>query len=105
MGYLTDYFLDIESSKKEKIIQEMREYSEEIAYAIESDGSSYHSTKWYDHKEYLEHFSNKYSNTLFILKGYGEERDDIWIEYYYNGKMQYCKAIINFESFNIEKLK
>jgi hypothetical protein len=46
-----------------------------------------------------------YPDALFKLSGEGEESGDIWIEYYQNGKVQVCKAIISFASFDSNLLK
>jgi hypothetical protein len=62
------------------------------------------SCKWYDHESDMASFSKKYPESLFVLKGEGEESGDIWIKYFLNGKMQRAEAKITFEEFDESKL-
>jgi hypothetical protein len=62
------------------------------------------SCKWYDHESDMALFSKKYPESLFVLKGEGEESGDIWIKYFLNGKMQRAEAKITFEEFDESKL-
>ena len=52
--------------------------------------------KWYEHAEDLTLLSEKIPNITFILYGEGEERDDIWKEYFKNGKCVHVDAEIVF---------
>ena len=60
--------------------------------------------KWHNHDSDMAFFSEKYPESLFILKGEGEESGDIWIKYFLNGKMQRAEAKITFEEFDESKL-
>ena len=62
------------------------------------------SCKWYEHDSNMRTVSKRYPETLFVLKGEGEESGDIWIKYYMNGKVQHCEARIVFEDFDENKL-
>jgi hypothetical protein len=44
--------------------------------------------------------SARYPDYLFILEGDGEEYNDLWKAYYWNGKMQFCPARISFDPFD-----
>lgn len=43
--------------------------------------------KWYDHRETMLTISKTFPLYEFYLEGEGEERDDIWIKHFKNGKM------------------
>lgn len=55
------------------------------------------SCKWYDHEEDIISVSKKFNGVLFVLTGHGEDRDDIWKKYFYNGQMQVANAKITFD--------
>ena len=55
------------------------------------------SCKWYDHDKDMISVSETFNGVLFVLTGHGEERDDIWKKYFYNGQMQVANAKINFD--------
>jgi hypothetical protein len=53
--------------------------------------------KWYDHEEDMISVSKKFNGVLFVLTGHGEERDDIWKKYFYNGQTQVAMVKITFD--------
>jgi hypothetical protein len=61
--------------------------------------------KWYEHEEDMRRLSNMFPTVFFTLEGEGEESGDIWKEYYLGGKMQKCKARLEFDDFDKAKLK
>ena len=61
--------------------------------------------KWYDHEADMKIFSALFPEVLFMLRGEGEESEDIWMKYFQAGKMQIAKATISFEPFDEKKLK
>lgn len=103
MGYYTRYELQSEPNIietddfKEKFNQVCGD--NEYDYVIEED------CKWYQHDENMRDISKLYPFTLFMLDGSGEETGDIWRKYFFNGRMQFCKAAIVFEDFNENNLK
>ena len=103
MGYYTRHQLEVIKGD-ENLISELREYSEEARFSIESNGGLGEGCKWYEHQKDLKEFSMMHPNALFKLSGKGEESGDIWHEYYQNGKMQLCKAQIVFADFNADLL-
>lgn len=122
MGYYTDYSLKIhgikenlESSSEFFYDTSFEDYSidlikkfidkYELEYALQYNGETENSTKWYDHDENLIEFSKQYPLVVFELKGDGEESGDMWIKYYKNGKSQRCDAKITFEKYDESKLK
>lgn len=61
--------------------------------------------KWHDHENDMRTYSKKHPKTLFKLSGEGEDNEDVWIEYYLNGKMQRTKAELKFDEFDKNKLQ
>lgn len=106
MGYYTDYSLEVRGIQNE---DEYIALCEEVKnfyglYVNESkpfDTKTYFSTceeaKWYDHETDMRELSRKFPNMTFCLEGDGEDRDDMWREYYHNGDMEYCAAQIVYK--------
>jgi len=107
MGYYTNYTLktDQEEWVELELIKKLKEVSYQADYALDVDGSSYESCKWYSHEEDLNKFSKEYPDILFTLSGEGEESGDIWKAYHKNGKVQHVNAQLVFEEFNKSKLQ
>ena len=62
------------------------------------------SVIWDTHDEELLQFSKKYPNIIFELYCCGDVRSDMWVKYYFKGKMQLAEANIEFDMFDITKL-
>lgn len=100
MGYYTTYNLEVVSGN-----DGVTDYEKEIT---ELSGYQYlfgDHVKWYNHEDDMRHYSAKHSNTLFMLRGEGEEPGDLWCAYFLNGKMQMTLAKITYEDFDETKLK
>jgi len=104
LGYYTRHELEVVEGDPD-LTTVLVEENEDASYALESDGSSSESCKWYEHRKHMREFSAKYPDALFKLSGEGEESGDIWVEYYRNGKMQNCQAEIVFPDFDEKLLK
>ena len=50
--------------------------------------------KWYDHEIDMKALSKQFPDFLFELRGQGEENADIWLKWFFRGKMQGGKAKI-----------
>lgn len=100
MGYYTRYELKVEPYSHE--IDEAINEDENLDYAI---GEYKQECKWYDHDADMINFSKQFPETLFTLKGEGEEAGDLWVIYYKNGKMQHCPAKLTYDEFDESKLK
>jgi hypothetical protein len=73
---------------------------EDADYALEPDGNTKESCKWYDWQKSLIAFSVATPGVLFTLDGEGEESGDIWKAYALDGKIQIAKAEIIIAGFN-----
>ena len=87
-----------------EIIAELRATNENAEYALDDNGDTNDSCKWYDNEPEMKAFSKKHPNWLFTLKGVGEEGGDLWYKYFVNGKCQVAKAIITYDAFDKKKL-
>ncbi len=115
MGYYTDYIVSANVSKlapDERINlytalgaldifgYDLEEYTERDDYFE----FSISEITWYEHETDMREISKRYPEIIFKVEGHGEDYEDIWIEYYKAGKMQYCPAIITYDDFNEDKL-
>jgi len=96
MGYSTTYTLEIlnVNDSNKDAIYDFTDINEDASYAIDENGDTEESCKWYDHADDLKSFSKKYPDTIFKLSGEGEDSGDIWSKYFKNGKVQFEKAKI-----------
>lgn len=105
MGYYTSYKLSVlEGGDEEQLIKEFREDSDGAEYAIDEDGYTNESCKWYDSKSDLLKFSVKRPEAIFCLEGEGEENGDVWKLYVKDGHFQECRAKMVFPEFDRAKL-
>ena len=103
MGYYTSHELDVVEGDYSLIVK-LRDECEDAQYALDCNGDTYQSCKWYGHETDMKRFSEKHPEALFKLSGEGEESGDIWDEYYRDGKVQVCKARIVKPVFNPDLL-
>lgn len=98
MGYLTQFNLKV-------IGQTDIAHEEEISDQYYDGWPVFEeSSKWYTYQEDMKEYSIQYPELLFRLEGWGEDRDDMWVCYFKNGKMQKSNATISFEEFDESKL-
>lgn len=77
-------------------------------YWIEAKNGHYdmeEPSKWYQHDEDMIAISKAYPETLFELRGEGEESGDIWRSFYKNGKSKHQSARMVFPDFNEKDLR
>ena len=110
MGSYTNYELDIKDPHNR--VNEMVEYAkktwEEDYYGIAFLIANSHmedSCKWYNHVDDMCKLSKAFPEARFQLFGEGEEAGDIWHEYYLDGKYQICRAKMEFDEFDENKLE
>lgn len=99
MGYYTSHELKVLSGNSDLITQ-FREENDSAKYALDSQGGTSESCKWYDSDTDLMEFSKKHPAELFELSGEGEESGDLWKLYVKNGKSKKVKAVITYPEFN-----
>ena len=121
MGYETRYRLEVETVKVMKEVKGIDSNGKPATIFVEeyidpekiqreiSDLSGYQylwsdMCKWYDHEKDMRTISKKYKGVLMKLEGEGEESGDLWVKYFKNGKMQECRARIEFDPFDETKL-
>lgn len=61
--------------------------------------------RWYDCDDDMKQLSSQFPEVLIKMEVEGEENGDLWINYFLNGKMQHCPAIITYDEFDTTKLK
>ena len=106
MGYYTDYSLTVRGVQNETEFNALRNevknfyglyVNEDEAFDTEVYFPVCDEAKWYDHETDMRELSRKFPNMTFCLEGDGEDREDMWREYYHNGDMEYCPAQIVYE--------
>lgn len=83
MGYYTDFHLDYrgELPKKELLtsFEKITDYSlEDYPYLT--------GVRWYDHLDDMVTLSKLYPKVLFTLNGNGEDTEDLFTYYFFNGE-------------------
>ena len=95
MGYNTDYVLEVGPPN-----YPIEALGEALARATASgdvaDDTAFvralvggaQRMKWYDHDADMVALSKQLPNVLFRLHGVGEEHDDEWVKFYFNGEIE-----------------
>ena len=111
MGYYTNYTLKLLPGHSDgwtiyAILRQLSHdnFPSDMYYTIDEEGNHINSSMWYKHEDDMRKLSIILPDVVFKLFGYGEDMGDIWHKYFKNGKMQYCKAKMVFDKFEIEKL-
>ena len=119
MGYYTSYnltvkkregllFADIERETELEIAKKLCEISDwfyaDFNETIEKSDYplyeliSYDTINWYGHYDEMVILSKEFPSLYFELEGFGEERDDMWREYFHNGEGMHSDAKIIFDT-------
>ncbi|MCY4655174.1 MAG: hypothetical protein OXC95_18675 [Dehalococcoidia bacterium] len=87
MGYETFMELEIDGPEQAdnaaRKLAEITGTDEDIWGNLISTGTH---MKWYEHTEEMKKLSLRCPDTLFTLRGLGEEPSDQWVEYHRNGR-------------------
>lgn len=109
MGYYTDFTIEWNcdnnaiSERFEKIFKDWGMESGD--YYITENYLSINA-KWYDMEADLCAISKEFPDVMFIICGNGEGFDDLWREWWQNGKWEYHKAeIAPFNPNEMEEYK
>lgn len=94
MGYETTFLISADIPT-DNLIDALEEVCGYDFYALNSDTISV-TGKWYEHEKDIAKVSKKFPGTLFTVKGYGEDKEDIWVLYALNGNLQRENAEIVF---------
>lgn len=112
MGYYTRFYIRTEPYwDPERLRSHLKAYLPHLTWVnhISDDDPweliSSDTWKWYLHEQDLSELSSRDSLTLLILKGVGEEPNDIWVKYFKNRGVQKVKGVITFEDFDPVKLR
>lgn len=76
----------------------------DMDYAINTDGSSEESCKWYYYFDDMLKMSTEIPEVLFELHGEGEESGDLWNAYFLNGRGHVSYREITYAPFDARKL-
>jgi hypothetical protein len=113
MGYYTDYTIEyegrngasVDAEVSEKILNRLEEISGYNVFDEYYQKFVLDDAKWYNQREDMLKLSEEFPDCLFTVNGVGEEHDDIWREFYLNGKIQISYATLVFDYFDPLKLK
>lgn len=83
---------DIQKKHRDELVEENIAYWED-------------EIKWYDHRQDMCEYSKRYPELVFKLHGEGEETEDLWDEYYHDGRYQEAVAVITYPSYDPNKLE
>lgn len=123
MGYYTQFTIQIFDKNGKDLTDEIQDESEidDILLSLDKYPESMKSLvselkqdsfygllseqacKWYDHEEVLTELSKKYPKFVFRLFGNGEEQGDMWMKYFYNGKVSFVQPSLQWPDFSIEE--
>ena len=115
MGYYTYFSMEARGIKNEEeydsIVYALKErelFSDKDTSGVFDEGkyyndshiayfNAYEECKWYEHEYDMVKFSKLFPDVTFKLSGDGEERDDMWHEYFHNGESEECRAHITYD--------
>ncbi len=113
MGYMTYYSLVVGDDGKHVVppqrcgevldwLDRDDRFRDELEDFHERGANGY--TKWYDHDRDVLRLSRAFPEILFVLWGQGEEAENLWKCYYFEGRMQEAPARIEYPPFDLNKL-
>lgn len=109
MGYYTNFELSVDH-EEEAVREFLASDAGNLTGSYLSSWLNYYAGfwsaegKWYEHSKDMKMLSAAFPDILFTLTGDGEEKGDLWVKYYKNGKEQIANAHITYEEFDETKL-
>lgn len=102
MGYYTYFTIEEISGENEKKLLEdfdllQTEYGPLNEMFDEIPGYAHDAMKWYACHDDMKRISKEYPNTLIIMRGNGEETEDVWQAYYRNGQHEISYVKFEFD--------
>ena len=108
MGYYTDHTLEMKNVTTQETFNQITEWLAErglTGYAFEDSGTynqdtcygcfyPYGECKWSQHDCDMRDLAAAFPTVVFKLHGDGEDFDDVWDEYYLDGKEEHLDWII-----------
>lgn len=104
MGYYTDFELMVDTPDITDIQNRLEAITKYEFYRNGRTVLRLNDAKWYQHVSDMRELSSFFPDLIFTLSGVGEEKEDMWREYYKNGKCQREDAKITFDPFDESKL-
>lgn len=95
---------DVSEEMMAAMIGSLRTRDDDVRYIFDDDGSPRCRAKWGDHEEMVAYLSRQYPDTLITLWGEGEDSSDLWVKYFYNGRVQREWAQIIYAPFDASRL-
>lgn len=103
MGYCSSF--ELKADPWPEGLSEAIKAHDEISYAIDPDGRSSDSSKWYEWYNDLAEFSSRFPGSLLTVRREGESAGDIEVGYFLDGKYQLEQAVFTIAEFNPTKLQ
>ena len=100
MGYYTNYSIELSNyDDLDNIVKRLKEIS-----GYNWDTSLIEFCKWYDCEHDMWALSKEFPEVLFTISGNGEDIDDVWCQYWKNGKVQTAIRKIIYDKYDENKL-
>ena len=106
MGYFTTFAVTAQENGKEidfsdSMKHELAKITQEIdSTDIDELAERYFNSKWYSYDSDVKLLSEKFPNIVFTVEEQGEDSDDLWKHYFFNGKSQFAKGQIVYPQFD-----
>lgn len=109
MGYYTDYVINAKDVYNPSVMDFISSFLKDAWGEFYSDENTWHmeETKWYNHEKDMLKLSKQpeVKDVLFKVDGDGEEKEDIWVKYFKNGKMVEYRPEVIWPKFSEDDLK
>lgn len=105
MGYCSNYSLkQLRNGVSASELAALIGGDECARHALEPDGDTRQSEKWYRHEESLCAWSALHPDTVFCLHAEGEDVDGIWDKYFLAGKRIHTASFSGLPKPDLESL-
>jgi len=101
MGYITDYTLEIQGTFDTQLLNKELDAITDYNWEFYKDNTYYLcDAKWYNFDDHILKLSVNHPELVFHLYGVGEDSEDRWVEYYWNGHHSGGQAELIYPSFD-----